>query len=318
MDARLVPPRAVLLADREVAAALVDTRDAPRVVQEHQREQSPHLGVVGHQLAQQQAQPDRLVTQLFAHETVALGSRVALVEDQVDHAEHPAHSIRQILVGRHLIRDPSRGDLPLGPHDSLTHRRLGNEERARDLAGREATERAQRERHPSGHIERRVTAGEDQPQAIVDDRALFDHGPVLLLVEAHELREALSAIRHRAVAAQAIDRAPPRRDGKPRTRIRRNAVARPRRERSRIGVLNRVLRQLEIAHMSNQRGQHGRPLVAKRAGDRIRRRITQPQFLRRGGPRRARSGSVGSAWPRPAPDRGSRPRSGSSRRAPPW
>jgi hypothetical protein len=60
---------------------LVDARRAPRVVQEHQREQSPHLGVVGHQLAQQQAESDRLVAQLFADETVALGGGVALVED---------------------------------------------------------------------------------------------------------------------------------------------------------------------------------------------------------------------------------------------
>ena len=98
-DARVVPPRAVLLADREVAAVLVDTRAAPRVMQQHQREQSPHLAVVRHQLAQHQAEPDRLVAQLLAHETVALGGGVALIEDQIDHAEHPAHSIRQLLIG---------------------------------------------------------------------------------------------------------------------------------------------------------------------------------------------------------------------------
>src|SRR5579864_3023310 len=121
-----------------------------------------------------------------------------------------------------------------------------------------------------------MTAGEDQPQAIVDDRALFDHSPVLLLVEAYELSEALGAIGHRAVTTQAIDRAPPRRDREPRARIGRNAVAWPRRERGRIGVLNRVLGQLKIAHMSNQSRQHDRPLVAKRASDRIRRLITQP------------------------------------------
>src|SRR4051794_31292012 len=140
-DARLVPPRAVLLADRKVAAVLVDARDAPRVMQEHQREQSPYLGVVGHQLAQQQAEPDRLVAQLLAYETVALGRGIALVEDQIHHAEHPAHPIRDLGVARHLVRDPRVGDLPLGPDDALPHRRLGNQERARDLAGREATER---------------------------------------------------------------------------------------------------------------------------------------------------------------------------------
>src|SRR5437763_357601 len=49
-----------------------------------------------------------------------------------------------------------------------------------------------------------MAAGEDQPEPVVDDRALRSHDRVLLLIEAHELGEALRAIRHRAVAPQAV------------------------------------------------------------------------------------------------------------------
>ena len=137
-DARLVPQRAVLLLDREVAAALVHARGAPRVVQQHQREQSPHLPVVGHQLAQQEAEADCLVAQLLAHEAIAFRGGVTLVEDQIDDAQDPAHAVRQLLVSRHLIGNPGVGDLALGPHDPLAHRRLGHQECARDLAGGES------------------------------------------------------------------------------------------------------------------------------------------------------------------------------------
>jgi hypothetical protein len=115
---------------------------ATRVVQQHQCQQSPHLGVVGHQLGQQLTEADRLVAQLPADEALALCGRVALVEDQVHHPQHAAHAVGQLLVGRHAIGDVRVGDLALGPHDPLAHGRLGDQERAGDLAGRQAPERA--------------------------------------------------------------------------------------------------------------------------------------------------------------------------------
>ena len=47
----------------------------------------------------------------------------------------------------------------------------GHEKRARDLVGLEAAERAQRQRDLGLERQRRVAAGEDQPQPIVGDLA---------------------------------------------------------------------------------------------------------------------------------------------------
>ena len=95
------------------------------------------------------------------------------------------------------------------------------------------------------------------------------------LIEAHELGEALRAIRHRAVAPQAVDGPPARRDREPCAGVRRNAVPRPRGERGRVRVLDSVFGQLEVPDMADQRGEHGGPLVAERAGHRIGSRVTQ-------------------------------------------
>ena len=56
-----------------------------RVVQEHHREQAVDLGLVGHELGERGAEPDRL-----GREVAARGwRRVALVEDEVDDRQHP-------------------------------------------------------------------------------------------------------------------------------------------------------------------------------------------------------------------------------------
>jgi hypothetical protein len=60
-DAVLIPERSVLRVERDVSAPRIHASGAARVVQMHQRQQSPHLGVVGHQPAQQFAKADRLV-----------------------------------------------------------------------------------------------------------------------------------------------------------------------------------------------------------------------------------------------------------------
>jgi hypothetical protein len=131
----------------------------------------------------------------------------------------PRSPVGQLLVGRHPIGDARVGDLALGAHDPLAHGGLRDQEGARDLAGRHAAERAQRERHARGHLQRRMAAGEDQPQPVVDDRALVIHRWLLVLgVQAHQLGQPLGAVGHRPVPAQAIDRPPPRGAGDPRAR----------------------------------------------------------------------------------------------------
>ena len=275
-DPFAIPERPVLLVERDVPAAGIHARVAARVVQQHQRQQSPDLGVVGHQPRQQPAEADRLVAELVADEPVALGGGVALVEDQVHDPQHAAQAVGQLLVGRHAVGDARVGDLALRAHDPLAHGRLGDQERTGDLAGRHASERSQRERDARRHLQRGVAAGEDQPQPVVDDRALVVHRWLLVLgVQAREVGQALGAIGHRPVPAQAIDRPPPRGRRDPRPRVGGNPVAPPHRDRRLERVLDRVLGQLEVADLSDQGGQDDRALVAKRARDRRRDQVVR-------------------------------------------
>ena len=265
-----IPERSVLGVERDPPPARVHARGTACVVQQHQRRQPPDLGVLGPERGQQLAEPDRLVAELAADEPVALGGRVALVEDQVHDPQDAPQPVGQLLVGRDPVRDVRVGDLALRAHDPLAHRRLGDEEGASDLAGRQAAERPQRERHARRHVERRVAAGEDQPQPVVDDRALVVHGRLLMagLLQPCQLGQALGAVGDGPVPAQAIDRAPPGGGGDPCPRVGRDAVAPPHGDRPLEGVLDRVLGELEVADLADERGQHHRPLVAKRARDR--------------------------------------------------
>ena len=128
--------------------------------------------LVGQQRAQHPAEPDRLVGQLGADRGVARAGEVALVEDEVDDGQHRRRAARR---GRRPTA-PGRGCcapliLLLGPGDPLGHRRLRDEERRGDLGDGQPAEQAQGERHPGLRRERRVAAGEDQPEPVVLDRA---------------------------------------------------------------------------------------------------------------------------------------------------
>ena len=64
-DLRGVPQRAVLVGEQH-EIAVTEARGAAGVVQQHHRQQGVHLGLVGHQLGERPAEPDRLGGQLVA------------------------------------------------------------------------------------------------------------------------------------------------------------------------------------------------------------------------------------------------------------
>ena len=200
---------------------------------------------------------------------MAAGRRIALVEDQVHDPEHAAQPVRKLLVGRHPVRDVGVGDLALGPHDPLAHRRLGDQECARDLARRQSAKHPQRQCDLGRLRKRRMAAGEDQPQPVVDDRAGFGRGLVALLGRRRQLGEPSRAVGQRSVAAQAIDCPASRCHGDPRPGPAGQAVPPPRGHCVSERILDRVLGELEVAHLPDQRGQDGWTLVAERLGDRV-------------------------------------------------
>ena len=174
LDLGAVPQCAILLGEQH-ELAVAQSRIAARVVQEHQRQQAEHLGLVRHQLAERDAQPDRLRRELAA--TV-----VARVEDQVHDRQHRCEAVGQQVGRRHPEGDARIADLALRAHQALCHRRLGYEEGARDLGSGEAGERAQRERDLRVHRERRVAAREDQLEAFVSERGVLRVGVLRLAV----------------------------------------------------------------------------------------------------------------------------------------
>ena len=221
-------------------------------MQEHEREQPVDLRLVGHQLGQRAAQPQRLGRGLAA---VAVG----LVEDQVDDGEHGGQPVGQQVVGRHPEGDPGRLDLALGAHQPLRHRRLGDEEGARDLGRGEAPERAQGERDLRLGGERWVAAGEDKLEPLVGEGRLVHvelHGPggssSRVLAASVRSRRMRSIARLRAVASSQ------------RARVGGNAVARPPGGGDRERVLGGLLGEVEVAEEADQRGQHAAPVIPER------------------------------------------------------
>ena len=345
VDPGPVPRRAVLVLEQHELAAGPGPRLAPRVVEEHQRQQPQDLRLVRHQRGEDPRQPDRLRRQLAPDEPIAGRRVVALVEDEVEHPQHAVEPLRQGVVRRDAIRDARVADLALRPDEPLGERRLGHEEGPGDLGRREPAERPQRQRHPGVHRQGRMAAREDQPQAVVRDRAHaglpFD-GRVR--VDCLELRldrrvalEQLLLLGEPPPATQPVDRPVPGRGRDPRPGVVGHAARGPRLQGGDERLLDRFLGEVEVAEDANQRcdrpalllaedtvddgvridGRHQAPSAGDDRGSRTRTRTRSLRLSRRR--RRSRPPSPPRLprriprWGGPRSSRASRP--GSSRRA---
>src|SRR4029453_17473014 len=112
----------------------------------------------------------------------------ALVEDEEQDGEYAGDACREIPGGRPPIGDASRLDLGLRAGDPLPHGTFGHQEGVRDLGHGQTADQTQRQRHARFHRQRRVTAGEDQPEPVVVDgaerlgRIVVVHYPSLLVL----------------------------------------------------------------------------------------------------------------------------------------
>ena len=100
-------------------------------MQQHQRQQALHLGLVGHQLGERPPEPQRLRRQFVA-------AAPARVEDQVDDREHSEQPIGQQVIGGDPERNPGGLDLALRPHETLGHRLLCDQKSAGYLISAQA------------------------------------------------------------------------------------------------------------------------------------------------------------------------------------
>jgi hypothetical protein len=220
-------------------------------VQEHHRQQAVHLGVVRQQLGERASQPDGLGRELVA-------TAVTLVEDQVNDGKNGVETLAEQVSRWHAKRDPRCFDLALGPHQPLRHRALRDEESPGDLVGGKPAEGAQRERDLRLDRERRVTAGEDELQALVRKRrGVHRHLSLIARGEqAHLGREG-------PVAADAVGGPVPGRGHQPGARVAGQPVARPPVGGHRERVLGGFLGEVEVAEEADQSGQDAAPFLAE-------------------------------------------------------
>ncbi len=167
------------------------------------------------------------------------------------------------MLGWDAEGDPGRLDLALGAHETLGHRRLGDQERTGDLLRRETAERAQRQRHLRLERQRRVTAGEDQLQALVGKRALLHRFLCGRVVDGLGYLEQARLGQQRAVAADAVDRTPASRRHEPAGGIRGRALDRPAFRGGRKCLLRGLLGEVEVAEEADERSEDAPPQLAE-------------------------------------------------------
>ena len=143
------------------------------------------------------------------------------------------------------------GQGSLGPDDPLGDRRLGDEEGASDLVGRQSAEESEGQADPGIPGQDGMTGGEHQPEQVVADIVV---GRRLEGGHRHCLGD-------RELAAQflvlAIEHRPPGQEvhgpmlggpHEPRSRIARDAGLGPLLERSHEGVLSEILGDADVSH----------------------------------------------------------------------
>ena len=146
-----------------------DARPRARRLDLHQRDEAVDLRLLRSELGQDAPEPQRVLAERGPHPVVAGGRRVALVEDEVDDLEHRRQAGGELGSARDLEGDALLGEGPLGPDDALGDGRLRDEERARDLLGRQAAEQAERERDARLGREHRMAGREHEAQEVVAD-----------------------------------------------------------------------------------------------------------------------------------------------------
>ena len=229
-------------------------------MQQHQCQQAADLRI-GAEPRQQPAQADGFRGQVQAQRAVAAAGRVAFVEDEVEHAQHAAQALGELVRLRHFVGNARVAYLGLGAHDALRHGRRRYQKGMRDFFRRQAAHLAQGQGDAGFFRQAGVAAGEDEPQAIVFD--LLALVPVRRRV-GHRL-DGLGMILpadQARIAAQAVDRLEPADGDQPGDRVRRHAVAGPLLGRRQKGIVFRFLGQVQASQQPHQRREDAPPVAA--------------------------------------------------------
>ena len=258
-----MPAPPILVLEKHEIAGLVESGLASRIVQEHEGEETGRFRRRRwpHQHPHEAPEADGLGAEVGPHERLAPGGRIPLVEDEIDDRQHRVDPRGHVLRVGHRVRDARVADLGLRADEALRHGRGRHEKRARDLVRLEAAQRAKRERDLRLGGQRRVAAGEDQPEAIIGDLGRIVVG---LLGGRAQLRRGIrfQLVREPRPAPDAIDALVPGRLDDPGPRRLGNAGGPPLVHRGHKGFLGGLFGQVEIADEANEGGDDPAPIGA--------------------------------------------------------
>ena len=204
--------------------------------------------------------------------------------------EHAVEPFRQVGPLRHLVGDPRVADLGLGPHDPLRQRGRRPQECPGDLLGGEAADLAQGERDPGVRRQGGMAAGEDQAKPVVlDPVGVADRG--VLRVSFQPQGQLGDRLVEPCAAAEGVDGLEPAGGDEPGAGTGRHAVPRPALDGRRERVVERLLREIEVAEQPDEGGEDAARVGAVDRVDRV------PRLVGGGGVRHpARAYSGGSKF----------------------
>ena len=186
---------------------------------------------------------------------MSLRTPIPFVENQIDDVEDGVEPAGQLVPRRDLIRDTRVANLRLCPDDALRDGWRVHQKRPPDLLRLQPAHFAQRQRDLRIQRQRRMTAGEDQPQPIVLDTLFACLGRLR-----SDRAELLGKLQQRRVmpcaAANAVDRLEAARRHEPGARVVWQAVTGPLLDGRSKGVVHGLLCAIEIAEQANEGRQH--------------------------------------------------------------
>ncbi len=293
-DRLAVPRGPVLLVERDELAPRSGARRAPRVGQQHQRQQARHLRLPGEAVVQGAGQAKSFAGEVGPHELGPGGGGIPLAEHQIEHLQHGIEACAELLAARHLEGSPGFLDGLLGPADPLRHGGFGNQERPGDLRGGEAPHRAQGERDDRGRRQRGVATHEQEVEGVVAlGRRRVVEGQGDLFVRRHQADHQLLPVTARRLGADVVGDASRGHPDQPRARALRRAVERPLRRGGDEGFLDRILRSGEVSVAADDDTQHLRRQIAQQVLD-VDRRMVRRRGHRAGLPGKGGQGRSNS------------------------
>jgi hypothetical protein len=163
----MVPTRPVLVQEQDRFTTRTHPGPKARRLYLHERDQAVNLWFPRGQACQDAAQSQGVLAKGRPDPVLPRRGRVPLVEDEVQDRQHRRQPFGPFGPAGNLEGDPGLGQRPFGTDDPLGDCGFGHEERPGNLLGRQASQKAQGQRHSALGPQDGVAGDEDQAQEIV-------------------------------------------------------------------------------------------------------------------------------------------------------